>query len=81
MSAVNVVGVVGAGQMGAGIAEVCARAGVSVWLFDVDDGAVNRGLDRLDQSLARAGAAARISAAERAEAFGRITGHRPRRAR
>ena len=73
MSAVNVVGVVGAGQMGAGIAEVCARAGVSVRFFDVDDGAVNRGLDRLDQSLVRAERSGRISAAERAEAFGRLT--------
>jgi 3-hydroxyacyl-CoA dehydrogenase len=58
MSAVNVVGVVGAGQMGSGIAEVCARAGLSVKLFDVDSDVIDRGLGRIDQSLAARSAAA-----------------------
>jgi 3-hydroxybutyryl-CoA dehydrogenase len=73
MSAVNVVGVVGAGQMGGGIAEVCARAGVSVRLFDVDEDVVRRGLARIDKSLGRAERSGRVTAAERAEALGRIT--------
>jgi 3-hydroxybutyryl-CoA dehydrogenase len=73
MSAVNVVGVVGAGQMGGGIAEVCARAGVSVRLFDVDEDVVSRGLARIDKSLGRAERSGRVTAAERAEALGRIT--------
>jgi 3-hydroxybutyryl-CoA dehydrogenase len=73
MSTVNVVGVVGAGQMGGGIAEVCARAGVSVRLFDVDDDVVSRGLARIDQSLGRAERSGRVTAAERTEVLGRIT--------
>ena len=73
MSAVNVVGVVGAGQMGGGIAEVCARAGVRVRLFDVDEDVVSRGLARIDKSLGRAERSGRVTAAERAEALGRIT--------
>ena len=73
MSGVNVVGVVGAGQMGGGIAEVCARAGVSVRLFDVDDDVVSRGLARINQSLGRAERGGRVTVAERAEALGRIT--------
>src|SRR5205809_3501640 len=73
MSAVNVVGVVGAGQMGAGIAEVCARAGLSVKLFDVDADVVDRGLGRIDQSLGRAERSGRVTAAERAGALDRIT--------
>jgi 3-hydroxybutyryl-CoA dehydrogenase len=73
MSAVNVVGVVGAGQMGAGIAEVCARAGLRVTLFDVDSDVVDRGLGRIDQSLGRAERSGRVTEAERTEALDRIT--------
>ena len=73
MSAVNVVGVVGAGQMGGGIAEVCARAGLSVRLFDVDEDVVSRGLAGIDMSLGRAERSGRVTAVERAEALGRIT--------
>jgi 3-hydroxybutyryl-CoA dehydrogenase len=73
MSAVNVVGVVGAGQMGSGIAEVCARAGLSVKLFDVDSDVIDRGLGRIDQSLGRAERSGRVTAVERTEALDRIT--------
>jgi len=73
MSDIDVVGVVGAGQMGAGIAEVCARAGVTVTLFDIEAGIVDRGMKRIDQSLARAERGGRITAGERAEARSRIT--------
>lgn len=51
------VAVVGAGAMGSGIAQLAAAAGHPVYLFDSDDGAVDRALtdlaDRLERSVAR----------------------------
>ena len=47
------VGVVGAGTMGAGIAEAAARAGYDVRLHDAFPEAIARGLDRIERSLRR----------------------------
>ena len=47
------VGVVGAGTMGAGIAQVCATAGLQVVLVDVGLDQLRRGQDRIAESLAR----------------------------
>jgi len=41
------IGIVGAGQMGTGIAQVCATAGLTVVLSDVDESALERGRERL----------------------------------
>jgi len=65
------VGVVGAGLMGAGIAEVCARAGKDVVLVDADTSAAERGRDRLAASLEKA--ARRGKVADIAEVLARIT--------
>jgi len=48
------VGVVGCGLMGAGIAEVCARAGCDVTVREVEPALAERGRERSEQSLARA---------------------------
>jgi 3-hydroxybutyryl-CoA dehydrogenase len=48
------IGVVGAGTMGSGIAEVCARAGLDTLVVDVDDAAVGRAADKIEKSLERA---------------------------
>ena len=45
------VAIIGAGTMGHGIAQVCAMAGMEVRLFDVEDGALQRGLDRVHNNL------------------------------
>ena len=66
------VGVVGAGQMGSGIAQVCALAGLSVALCDQNQDAVDRGLAAIKTSLERMQAKDKISAVELAAALGRI---------
>jgi 3-hydroxybutyryl-CoA dehydrogenase len=48
------VGVVGAGLMGAGIAEVAAKAGVDVTVCDINEAAVSAGRSRIESSLQRA---------------------------
>jgi 3-hydroxybutyryl-CoA dehydrogenase len=45
--------VVGAGQMGAGIAQVVAASGRTVWLFDSEEGAVPRALEAMRKSLTK----------------------------
>lgn len=71
MNGFNRVGVVGAGLMGAGIAEVAARAGKDVVLIDANPAAAEAGLDRLRASLERAEQRGKISDA--AEVLERIT--------
>jgi 3-hydroxybutyryl-CoA dehydrogenase len=66
------VGVVGLGTMGAGIAEVLARAGLSVTAVDVDEAAVARGRGHVEQSTDRAVSRGKLDAADRDTILGRI---------
>ncbi|MEX5637690.1 3-hydroxyacyl-CoA dehydrogenase family protein [Parafrankia sp. FMc2] len=66
------VGVVGLGTMGAGIAEVLARAGIEVVGVEKDDAGLARGRGHLEHSTQRAVDRGKISAEERAELLGRI---------
>jgi 3-hydroxybutyryl-CoA dehydrogenase len=66
------IGVVGLGTMGAGIAEVLARAGLSVTAVDVDDVAVARGREHLEHSTGRAVQRGKLDLAERDAILGRI---------
>lgn len=54
MSGLQRVGVVGCGLMCSGIAEVCARAGLDVAVFEIEPDALERGRRRIDTSLSRA---------------------------
>jgi 3-hydroxybutyryl-CoA dehydrogenase len=69
---VEKVQVVGAGQMGSGIAQVAAQAGLAVHLADVDEGALQKGLETVKKNLARSVEKDRISQGEMDEALGRI---------
>ncbi|MFD4327558.1 3-hydroxybutyryl-CoA dehydrogenase [Nocardioides sp. NPDC058538] len=71
MNGFNHIGVVGAGLMGAGIAEVAARAGKDVVLIDANPAAAEAGHDRLRASLERAEQRGKITDA--AEVLKRIT--------
>jgi 3-hydroxybutyryl-CoA dehydrogenase len=73
-STIRTVGVVGCGLMGAGIAEVCARAGYQIIVHEVDDAALARGLGRLNQSMDTAVSRGKLSEADRAAAGTRLTG-------
>jgi len=66
------VGVVGGGIMGAGIAEVAARAGCDVLVREVDEAAADRARARIARSLERAVTAERLTAGERDAALGRV---------
>ncbi|MBV9823779.1 MAG: 3-hydroxyacyl-CoA dehydrogenase family protein, partial [Actinobacteria bacterium] len=67
------VGVVGLGTMGAGIAEVFARNGLSVTAVDRDQAAVARGRGHIEHSTGRAVARGKLAESEQAELLGRIT--------
>ncbi|MDI3327790.1 MAG: 3-hydroxybutyryl-CoA dehydrogenase [Alicyclobacillaceae bacterium] len=64
--------VVGAGQMGSGIAQVAAQTGLTVWLQDVAEEYVQRGLARIRDNLDRQVEKGRMSADERDSILGRI---------
>jgi 3-hydroxybutyryl-CoA dehydrogenase len=67
------VGVIGSGVMGTGIAQVAARAGYQVALYDVAPGAAQKSLERIGDSLARAVEKGRCTAPEREEALKRLS--------
>jgi 3-hydroxybutyryl-CoA dehydrogenase len=54
VSEIRKVGVLGAGLMGSGIAEVCAKAGFQVVVREVDEKALDAGRRRIEQSLSKA---------------------------
>ncbi len=69
---IKTIGVVGAGQMGNGIAHVCALAGYDVKLNDISLEKIESGLATINGNLARQVKSKRISAAERDAALARI---------
>jgi 3-hydroxybutyryl-CoA dehydrogenase len=67
------IGVVGGGTMGAGIAEVAARAGCEVIVVDVSHDAVDAGRARIESFLGRAVKFGRLSDAEQQAVLGRLS--------
>ncbi len=74
MSAIKVVGVVGAGTMGNGIAHVFARGGFEVVLCEVEQRFLDRGLAAIRKNMERETARGKATAAETETALGLIRG-------
>jgi len=74
LTEIDTVGVVGAGTMGAGIAQVAGTAGYGVVMRDVKSSFVENGFDTIDDSLSRLVDRGELSEAEAEAAQDRITG-------
>ncbi|WP_349827760.1 3-hydroxybutyryl-CoA dehydrogenase [Brevibacterium litoralis] len=67
------VGVVGAGIMGAGIAEVLARSGLDVVVREISETALEAGRTRVTKSLEKGASRGKLSAEDKEAALGRLT--------
>jgi 3-hydroxybutyryl-CoA dehydrogenase len=72
LSDITKVGVIGAGLMGSGIAEVCVRAGLDVLVREIDDDALTAGRARIGKSLDRGVSGGKLEAADRDAALSRL---------
>ena len=70
---VKSVGVVGAGIMGSGIVEVCAKTGLEVTFVEADEAARARGYQAIERSTAKAVERGKLDDVARKETLGRIT--------
>jgi 3-hydroxybutyryl-CoA dehydrogenase len=70
---IHTIGVVGAGTMGSGIAQVFAQAGFSVRLFDIAPSALDRAQSSIATSLEKLVTKGKLTAAERDAAVGRLS--------
>jgi 3-hydroxybutyryl-CoA dehydrogenase len=69
---IKTVGVIGAGQMGSGIAHVCSLAGFDVRLHDLSEERINAGLATINGNMARQVSKEAITDSERQAALARI---------
>jgi 3-hydroxyacyl-CoA dehydrogenase len=69
---INTVGVLGAGTMGGGIAQVAAQAGLNVVLLDVTDALVKAAIGRMEKGLAKNVEKGKLSSEEMGHILGRI---------
>lgn len=69
---IKTIGVVGAGTMGNGIAQVSAQSGYNVIMSDVEDKFVQNGLKNIDKFLAKSVEKGKMTAEAKAEIMGRI---------
>ena len=71
---IETVGIIGAGTMGNGIAQICAAAGLQVVMVDISDAAVSRGVATIGGSLDRLVKKEKMSAADRDAVLKRVNG-------
>ncbi|WP_378952492.1 3-hydroxybutyryl-CoA dehydrogenase [Mesorhizobium sp. ANAO-SY3R2] len=73
MGKIETIGIVGAGQMGGGIAHVSALAGYSVLLYDVSPERIEKGIATINGNLARQVASGKLEDQARKDAMARIS--------
>lgn len=71
---IKTLGVIGAGQMGSGIAQVAAASGLSVVMNDIKDEYVEKGLTGIEKSLGRLVKKEKITSEDRKIILGRLEG-------
>ncbi len=71
--AISKVGVVGCGLMGHGISQICAQAGWDVVVREIDQGALDKGMGKIEKQLGRAVEKGRMEQSEADAVLGRIT--------
>ena len=69
---IKTVGVIGAGQMGSGIAHVCALSGLDVKLSDLSGDRLTKAIDIIGKNIARQVARGKVSEQDKSAAMGRI---------
>ncbi|MBT6095626.1 MAG: 3-hydroxybutyryl-CoA dehydrogenase [Rhodospirillaceae bacterium] len=67
------IGVIGGGQMGGGIAQVCALKGFDVAVLDISEDALAKGRERLEKAMNRDVEKGRTAAEDRDDAFARMS--------
>ncbi len=72
MSTIKKIGIIGAGQMGSGIAQVCAQAGYDVSLSDLNEQVLEKSLAGIARNLDRQIQKGKLSEADKAAALARI---------
>ncbi len=72
--AMKTIGVVGCGLMGSGIAQVSAGAGLTTWVCEVDQGALDKGLGRIRKFLEDGVTKGKVTAEDRDRILGNIKG-------
>ena len=71
---IRTVGIVGSGQMGSGIGQVAAQAGLAVLLYDINQEVVDRGLGNIQKGLVRLTDRGKLPPDERDAILGRLRG-------
>ncbi len=69
---IKTIAVIGAGQMGSGIAQVYAEAGYKVYLYDISEKQVEKGLESIQKRLERNAAKGRITAGDQEKTMGNL---------
>ncbi|MBK1839427.1 3-hydroxybutyryl-CoA dehydrogenase [Azospirillum sp. YIM B02556] len=73
MTTIKKIGIIGAGQMGSGIAQVCAQAGYDVVLSDISDAALEKALANIGRNYDRQIQKGKLEEQAKTAALGRIT--------
>ena len=73
LDSIHCIGVVGAGQMGRGIAQIAAQSGLEVIVLDASDTLAEQAVDRIGRALDRLVSKEKMTAAERDAIVGRIS--------